>query len=192
MAAPTIPVNTNFCVNGIHKIIQQVIDGTLPLAVLCGDGVGWCDSSCQHNTFCLSHFTSMNIILTEIEVYEIVQKTLKQRNISAQEMTRIIQLKPNLQTLFLNYSKYRQTLLKEGELWVQALLTLDIDLLKRHSSNLPLSISGCVLKYMQYLNKNGDAVCCSADYCPMNTVARTVKEVIKLPQELINLILRFV
>ena len=191
MASPHVPLETRFCDHGIQRLKAKVISGELPLAALCGDGVGACLCS-VHTPLCLKQFMAMNVVLSSVEQLDLVQQTMKARSIPPLELKRLIQLNPKLQLIFLSYPCYYQTLMIEGEPWLKAFLTLDMEALKVCTHEIPFEIVGCVLMYQAHLERKKMAPCCNKDYCPKNSLKSAFQSVVKLPPELYNLIFAFV
>ena len=191
MSSPYLPLETHFCEQGIRQLKAKVISGELPLAALCGDGVGNCLCS-THSPLCLKQFMAMNVVLSPVEQLDLVQQTMACRTIPAPELKRLIQLNPGLQFLFLSYTCYHSVLRSEGEPWLKAFLNLDVDALKACTEEIPLELVGCVMMYQAHLNKKKSACCCGKVYCPRKALKAAFESSVRLPPELYALIFTFV
>ena len=193
MTSVHIPVKLNFCRDGLREAYAQVIAGTIPVAAVCGDGVGCCTCSAPHINLCLNHFTSMNIDLSDVEVLSLLASIQQSRTIPDTELRRLIQLKPQFQLYFLANQNNHALLAAEGQPWVKGLLNLDMALLNQHSADIPLELASCILAYQSFLA--GCTVrtsCCDRVFCPMRAVKTAFKVASKLAPELVELIFSFV
>lgn len=192
MAVPSIPVETAFCKTGLYDPVGDVIAGKLPLAALCGDGVGHC--TCRvHSSICMERFMAMNVLLSSVEQIALVKKVMSKRAIPSAELQRLLKLNPALQLLFLEYPGYHDTLRADGDMWLRAFLSLDTEFLGANSQDVPLELSSCIFNYMAHLKcASNSHTCCGRAYCPMNAVKTAFISQVKLPAELCELIFSFI
>ena len=193
MSKPIVTVKACFCRSGLTEVYSQVFDGSLPLSILCGDGVGQCTIVGQeHSALCLSKFMAMNFKVELSELIHVLEKTLKSRNVPTEELARIIQLCPELEPTLLNNSKSWPILKLRGSEWVKAFLNMEVTYFNNNCLELPIQYASCLTNYTNYLNCKKAGRCCKRPYCPVERTCNTILKIEKLPNEIIYHILSFI